>query len=331
MNEEKNSIISRNSEILFLYDAKQCNPNGDMDNENKPRMDWQAGRNLVSDVRLKRYVRDYLQKVKNEHIFVRKLGDEALKAEEAIALFKRLKEGKNENELTREDLNISNKELQKLGDDFFEMKDIRLFGATIPFAVETDGQKGSSSTFTGPVQFNWGYSLNKIEELQESRTITSHLRTGKSEQGAGIGKDYRVNYSFIAFSGGINANTAKSTKMTWKDVDLLDEAMIKSIPLNRTRSKIGQTPRLYLRVESSDNLTVLNDLREYVSLETKVDEASLRSIHECTLQAEELKKYLDDNKDNIEKVYYWKDDLLEIKGLPFDDNLFEEISLNKNQ
>lgn len=330
MNEERNNIIDRNSEILFLYDAKQCNPNGDMDNENKPRMDWQAGRNLVSDVRLKRYVRDYLQKVKNENIFVRKLGDEALKAEEAIALFKLLKDGKDESELTRKDLNISNKELQKLGDDFFEMKDIRLFGATIPFAVETDGQKGSSSTFTGPVQFNWGYSLNRIEELQESRTITSHLRTGKSEQGAGIGKDYRVNYSFLAFSGGINANTAKSTKMTWKDVDLLDEAMIKSIPLNRTRSKIGQTPRLYLRVESSDNLTVLNDLREYISLETNVDEAILRSIHECSLQAEELKKYIDDNKGNIKKVHYWKDDLLEIKGLSFDDDLFEEISFNDN-
>ena len=332
MSEEQNKIVDRNSEILFLYDAKQCNPNGDMDNENKPRMDWQAGRNLVSDVRLKRYVRDYLHIVKKEHIFVRKLGDEALKAEEAIALFKCLKEGKKESDLTRKDLDISNKELQKLGDDFFEMKDIRLFGATIPFAVETDGQKGSSSTFTGPVQFNWGYSLNRIEELQESRTITSHLRTGKSEQGAGIGKDYRVNYSFIAFSGGINANTAKSTKMTWEDVNLLDEAMIKSIPLNRTRSKIGQTPRLYLRVESSDNQTVLNDLREFISLDTKVDEASLRSIHECTLKAEDLRSYLDKNSSKIEKVHYWKDDSLAIEGLSFDGNdLFEEISLNEDK
>jgi len=50
----------KNSDILFIYDAKLCNPNGDPDDENKPRMDYDTHRNLVSDVRLKRYIRDYL-------------------------------------------------------------------------------------------------------------------------------------------------------------------------------------------------------------------------------------------------------------------------------
>jgi CRISPR-associated protein Csh2 len=49
-----------NSDILFIYDAKLCNPNGDPDDENKPRMDYDTQTNLVSDVRLKRYLRDYL-------------------------------------------------------------------------------------------------------------------------------------------------------------------------------------------------------------------------------------------------------------------------------
>ena len=42
--------IQNNSEILFIYDAKMSNPNGDMDNENKPRMDYDTDTNLVSDV-----------------------------------------------------------------------------------------------------------------------------------------------------------------------------------------------------------------------------------------------------------------------------------------
>ncbi len=46
-------------DILYLYDAKLTNPNGDPDDENRPRMDEATGRNLVSDVRLKRYLRDY--------------------------------------------------------------------------------------------------------------------------------------------------------------------------------------------------------------------------------------------------------------------------------
>jgi CRISPR-associated protein Csh2 len=62
--------VERNSEILFIYDAKMTNPNGDMDNENKPRMDYDTDTNLVSDVRLKRYIRDYFETVKNEEIFV---------------------------------------------------------------------------------------------------------------------------------------------------------------------------------------------------------------------------------------------------------------------
>ena len=62
--------IQNNSEILFLFDAKQSNPNGDMDDENKPRMDWETETNLVSDVRLKRYIRDYLEKFKGEKLFI---------------------------------------------------------------------------------------------------------------------------------------------------------------------------------------------------------------------------------------------------------------------
>ena len=62
--------IQNNSEILFIYDAKMSNPNGDMDNENKPRMDYDTDTNLVSDVRLKRYLRDYFEKACNKEIFV---------------------------------------------------------------------------------------------------------------------------------------------------------------------------------------------------------------------------------------------------------------------
>lgn len=318
------NTISRNSELLFLYDAKQCNPNGDMDNENKPRMDWEAGRNLVSDVRLKRYIRDYLMKVKEYPIFVRKLGDDALKAKEALALYKlTYLDGKDELTLSKKDLNLNEKELKSIGDDIFGLVDIRLFGATIPIEVE-DGQ-GSSSTFTGPVQFNWGYSLNMIHELQESKTITSHLQTGKSEHGAGIGKDYRVNYSFLAFSGGINANVAQDTRMIDDDVQLLDEAIIKSIPLNRTRSKIGQTPRLYLRVEMKDNQTVLNDLREFIRLETSVPEPELRSIRECELNATELQTYLGKFDSKIQTVHYWKDDNLTVNGLDFESPKFQQV------
>jgi CRISPR-associated protein Csh2 len=53
-------LVKNRSEILFLYDVTDANPNGDPVDENKPRIDEETGVNIVTDVRLKRTVRDYL-------------------------------------------------------------------------------------------------------------------------------------------------------------------------------------------------------------------------------------------------------------------------------
>lgn len=57
---DEKEIINKNSDFIFIYDAKMANPNGDPDEENRPRMDYDRGINLVSDLRAKRYIRDYL-------------------------------------------------------------------------------------------------------------------------------------------------------------------------------------------------------------------------------------------------------------------------------
>lgn len=76
-------IIDKNSEILFTYDAKLCNPNGDPDEENRPRMDWEKEINLVSDVRVKRYIRDYLEDI-GQKIYVRKIEGKSEKPEKVL-------------------------------------------------------------------------------------------------------------------------------------------------------------------------------------------------------------------------------------------------------
>jgi len=54
------NLISNNSDFLFIYEAALCNPNGDPDQENKPRMDYETKTNLVTDTRVKRYIRDFI-------------------------------------------------------------------------------------------------------------------------------------------------------------------------------------------------------------------------------------------------------------------------------
>ena len=272
-----NSTIKNNSEILFIYDAKMTNPNGDMDNENKPRMDYDTDTNLVSDVRLKRYLRDYFEDHLHLPIFITQ------NAENAKERGKQLKaEGKTHKDLI----------------------DCRMFGAV--FAEEK-----ANLHLTGPIQFNWGYSLNPVE-LNESNTITSSFSSGE-----GVGKDYRVKYSLIAFSGGINAHVAEETNLTEQDLQIFDQAMIKSIPLNRTRSKIGQTPRLYLRVELIDKNVVLKDFREYLNLRYKTENENkymVRDITGISLDIARLNSYLKENDRLISGIRYWKDDALVIDG-----------------
>jgi len=184
------SVIEQNSEILFLYDAKLCNPNGDPDDENRPRMDYDRERCLVSDVRLKRYLRDYLEEM-GHTIYVTKSAG-VVQAEERL---KRV--------LGTE--KVSGKDLPEL---LAELLDVRLFGATMPIKGARRGE-GEAVNLTGPVQFTWGYSLNRVQPV-DSSTISSQFATRETAGQGTFGKDYRLYYALVAFHGVVSARRAQS-------------------------------------------------------------------------------------------------------------------------
>jgi len=311
--------VERNSEILFLYDARLCNPNGDPDEENRPRMDYETRRNLVSDVRLKRYLRDYWIAWQPEawtqkpwaypvpqDVWVRTVDGATVSAKqridglaEAYAQEKGLKKASTKN--LAKDPEFRQWLLERL-------VDVRMFGATMPIGAETEGGAGGHITYTGPVQFSWGYSLNRVD-LVPSSTITSHFagreRGEKGEYGT-MGKDWRVKYSFLAFYGLVSAWRAKETGLLSKDVKLLGHSLLNGLPLMATsRSKIGQTPRLYLRVEYADDTTFLGDFRTRLAL--KKDEG-LESIADVDLDFAALADWMARHKQAIQRIIVWAHD-----------------------
>jgi len=379
-------MIENNSEILFIYEAKMCNPNGDPDDENKPRMDYDRGINLVSDLRLKRYIRDFLMKYKNQSIFVSKVdgstvdatgrlkylyflsniisaidendqldkskldkkikelieieSNDGKKREEHLAEFiSKIKNEKKDPKQITNYVNLSialnlqlsgkNSDLKEINDSdieklsntnlLSELIDVRYFGATMPIKSEQGG--GSSRTFTGPIQFNWGYSLNKVIGPMDSNGITSTFG-GATDEYSTMGKDFRVAYSIIAFHGIISAKRAEHTYLTKDDIKLFDEAMIKAIPLEATtRSKTGQSPLLYLRVEYNNKEIFLGDLRRYIKLvdhngsEIPFDQSTkLGSLKEYKLDLSDLKNKLDKVKENIFCIHFWKHEDIGING-----------------
>jgi CRISPR-associated protein Csh2 len=298
---DTSKIVEKNGEILYLYDARMCNPNGDPDDENRPRMDLDRERNLVSDVRLKRYIRDYLYEYFQENG-----GDQTIyvtKAEGVVTATERLRfllGGKEQP--TKEDLPTL---LQKL-------IDVRLFGATMPVKGDRRGE-GEAINLTGPVQFNWGYSLNRVQ-LVESSTISSQFASEAEARQGTFGKDYRLYYSLIAFHGIISARRVKTMlklangnpagATSEQDLKLLDQAMLRAIPLLATRSKIGQYPRLYLRFEFTDADTFMGDMRDDLRLERDTD---LRSIQDVKLEIGGLRDRILGVKNRINRVFFWQD------------------------
>ncbi len=316
---ENQATIAHNSDFLFLYEAIQCNPNGDIDQENKPRMDYDNQINLVTDVRIKRYIRDFLKTLGRE-IFVDMEGENKVSPDSKLkAVLGRLlafpdevkKAFEGRDELIKKFDDVQKKATAKTPEDLIKFMqdsknkdicsevnrfilaylvkqkfiDIRFFGSA--FAIG-----GFTKSYIGPIQLNWGYSLHKVQ-LMESNSIVTIMNDGSST----IGKDYRVHYSLLAFAGTINKYAAIGTGLTDSDLGEFRKAIWESIPAMPTRSKMNQYPKLYVEVIYNDgfNNGHFGDLRQYVSVTpaNRLDEKQMRKFDDLTLDLSGLKKALE--------------------------------------
>jgi len=217
-------VLTSRHEILFLYDVKDSNPNGDPIDENKPRIDEETGVNIVTDVRLKRTIRDYLHDNKKMEVFVREVKKE------------------DGNLKTKED-RLDDLQINSPEDLINKCIDIRLFGATAAIKERT-------ITFTGPVQFKFGRSLHRVKlDYVKGTTVMPSKEARK--QGT-FTEVYTLPYSLIVFHGIANENAARYTQMTSQDYELLMEAIWNGTKNLISRSKFGQMPRLLLDIEYKD-------------------------------------------------------------------------------
>jgi len=289
--------IKKRSEILFCYDVTDANPNGDPLDENKPRIDEENKINIVTDVRLKRTIRDYLYEYKGyngqdgKDIFVRE-----------IFLDNDPTKGIQDGKARAKDYDNNAENVLK------ECIDIRLFGGVIPLDKD-------SITYTGPVQFKMGRSLHKVELKHIKGTGAFASKAGAKQ--ATFREEYILPYSFICFHGIINETAAKYTKLTESDVNELMDALWNGTKNLISRSKFGQMPRFLLKVTYKEPGFFIGDLDKKLKLTDYENDFAIRSIKDFKLNIEELKKAFDDNKEHIEKIEYKVDSDLEL-NLPED-------------
>lgn len=274
-------IIKNRSEIIFIYDIRDGNPNGDPMDENKPRIDEETGVNLVTDVRLKRTIRDYLYNFKGQEIFVR----EIIYDKQNGYIQDGKKRAKDFDDKAERILN--------------ECIDVRLFGGVIPL-------KEDSITYTGPVQFKMGRSLHRVTMMHIKGTGAFASKEG-SKQATFREEDF-LPYSLISFYGIINENAAKHTHLTEDDLKLLLEGTWNGTKSLISRSKAGQVPRLLLKVNYSKENYHIGDLDKMLKLVTKMPHENIRDPADYQIEISELVKKLAAEKRSIKDIEICVDD-----------------------
>ncbi|GIX41988.1 MAG: type I-B CRISPR-associated protein Cas7/Csh2 [Leptospiraceae bacterium] len=296
--------IKNRREYLFLYDVSFANPNGDPNDENKPRIDEETGKNIVTDVRLKRTIRDYLYEFEGLEIFVREISDIEGKIQDAKA---RAKDFKNDPVEILENC-----------------IDVRLFGGTIP--ITTGKNKDSSITYTGPVQFNMGQSLHKVK--LEFIKGTGAFASGSGKEQKTFREEWILPYSLIAFHGLANENAAKETKLTDQDLEYLKKGMWEGTKNLITRSKSEQIPRLLIEIIYKDGVkSHIGELHRYIKIESEKVDEELRNTNDFILNIDKLMEIIEEESEKIDKILYKIDRNLKLnKELSLKNIKFEELN-----
>ena len=296
-------ILKNRMEFLFIYDVKDANPNGDPLDENKPRLDEETGQIIVTDVRLKRTIRDYLFKEKGLDVFIV--------------------------EQRKEDGNLRTKEERSA--DFKDdpekiLKsciDMRLFGATTAI-------KGKTKTWVGPVQFKFGRSLHRVNGpiLVKGTTV---MPSGAEKKQGTFREEWIVPYALISFYGVANENAAEATMLQSEDIDLLIEGMWKGTKNLITRSKFGQMPRLLLNIVYKQGESFyIGELDRRIKWSTDKREEEIRDIVDGVLDISELLNEVMKNKEKIEKVRIIVDERISVEP-DIVDNLMKILGKEKLQ
>lgn len=280
--------IQNRYDFVLLFDVKDGNPNGDPDAGNLPRVDAETARGLVTDVCLKRKVRNYVGMVKKEQppyeIYVKEkaiLNKQHERAYEAIGAGELLK---------------SEDKKRKGGDKVDEARawmcknffDVRTFGAVMSLGINC-GQ------VRGPVQLTFARSVDPIVAQEHSITRMAVSTEAEAEKQGGdnrtMGRKHTVPYGLYVAHGFVSSHLAAQTGFSDDDLKLLWESLTNMFEHDRSAARGEMTTRglyvfkhdsalgnahahsLFDRIQPrlKDGITVPRDFSDYVIMVNDTD------------------------------------------------------------
>lgn len=276
MSELKNRI-----DFVYIFDVQDGNPNGDPDAGNLPRVDAETGMGLVTDVCLKRKVRNYVQVAKQladgYDIFIKEK-----------AVLNTLIDAAHEDESVKK---AEEKDKANAARDIMCKKyyDIRTFGALM-----TTGK--NAGQVRGPIQMTFARSVDPITALEHSITRMAVATEKEAEKQKGdnrtMGRKATVPYGLYVCHGFISANLAQQSGFSQEDLDLFFDALKNMFDIDRSaaRGLMSAQKLIVFKHDSVLGNAPANKLFDLVKVERKDKSAPARSFadYEVTIDKDNV-------------------------------------------
>lgn len=263
-------VIKNRYEFVVLFDVENGNPNGDPDAGNLPRIDPESGYGIVTDVCLKRKIRNYVETLKEDEpgykIYIRE--DVPLNRSDNTAYIELKTDEKGIKELKKKDPQVDQKIRDFMCRNFF---DIRAFGAVMTTFVKAALNCGQ---VRGPVQLGFARSIDPI--VSQEVTITRVAITTEKDaenKSTEMGRKNIVPYALYRAEGYISANLArKSTGFSEEDLELLWDAITNMFEIDHSAARGKMAVRRLIVFKHSKELGDCPAYKLFDAVEVKKNE-----------------------------------------------------------
>lgn len=244
--------LTNRYDFALIIDVKDGNPNGDPDAGNLPRLDAETGDGLITDVSLKRKVRNFVTLVKQTgngpaprfNIFVREKGvlnqeieqayEQSKDVKTALAVWQAWQKDKKKN--PKPARHYEDVARDWMCDNFF---DVRCFGAVMTTGDEDSESKlrKTAGQVRGPVQLTFARSVDPIVALEHSITRMAVTNEKDLEKERTMGRKHTVPYGVYVAHGFVSAFLAKQTGFSEDDLELLWQALEQMFEHDRSAAR----------------------------------------------------------------------------------------------
>jgi CRISPR-associated protein Csd2 len=262
-------------DFVFLFDAQDANPNGDPDAGNLPRIDAESGQGLVTDVCLKRKIRNFVQTTKKDQRIYFTEG--AVHNEQHEEAYK----GIDEEPAQKVKAEIKEKATKWMCQNFY---DVRTFGAVMSTGVNC-GQ------VRGPVQLSFARSIDPIVTSEHAITRTSVTKVEDIEKERTMGRKFTVPYGLYRAHGFVNPFLAEQTGFSDDDLELFFAALENAFQFDQSAARpAGSMAVRGLLIFKHDNQlgnASSHQLFDLVSIKAKDSEKAPRSFSDYVVEVDE--------------------------------------------